>query len=152
MAQPQVVYSFRDVHATLTGPGGVVPLGSDAGVSEEGIRYEATEEKDIMKQGADGSIAHSLRGTKSGHITVSFLKTSPTNNLLQTLYNFQIQSSLNWAQNTLVISNIATGDTVTCQGVAFSRLPSNLFAKDAGIIEWEFYAAQIDVQLGAALV
>lgn len=153
MPQPQMVYSFKDVHATLTGPGTTgIALGADAGVAEEGIRYEMTEDKDAMKQGADGAIAHSLRGTKSGRVTVSILKTSPTNNLLQTLFNFQSQSSLNWAQGVLIISNIAVGDTVTCQGVAFVRQPPNLYTKDAGIVEWEFYASQIDVVLGSVLI
>lgn len=152
MAQPQMVYSFKDVHATLTGPGGTVAVGNNAGISEEGIRIEPTEEKDVMKQGADGSIAHSLRATKSGRVIISILKTSPTNAQLMALYNFQIQSSANWAQNTLVISNTTTQDVCTCQQVAFTRLPPNVYSKDAGIIEWEFNCSQIDTVLGSVLI
>lgn len=153
MAQPQMVYSFKDVHATLTGPGTTgIAVGADAGAAEEGIRYEMTEDKDVMKQGADGSIAHSLRGTRSGRLTISVLKTSFTNQLLQALFNFQSQSSLNWAQNVLVVSNIANGDTITCQGVAFVRQPANTFAKDATLIDWEFYCSSIDVVLGSSLI
>lgn len=151
MAQPQLVYSFKDVRATLIGPGGTVPLGNDAGIAEEGITVDPNEEIDGMRIGADGSGAHSLRANKAGKITIRILKTSPTNALLQTMLNFQRISSLNWAQNVLVITNIATGDNYTCTGVAFLRQPPNTFAKDAGMIDWEFNATVVDPNLGTVL-
>lgn len=149
--QQQMVYSFLDVHATLTGPGGTVPIGKNAGVDEGGITIEAIEETDHMRIGADGSPAHSLRGTKAAKVTVRVLKTSPTNAQLQQLFSFQRASSLNWGQNTLVITNIATGDNYTCQFVAFIRQPSNTFAKDASTIDWEFNVGIMDASLGSIL-
>lgn len=151
MPQPQMVYSFKDFRATLTGPGGTVPLGNDAGVAEEGITIEAIEEIGNLRIGADGSPAHSLRATKAAKCTVRVLKTSPTNAFLQTMLNFQRTSSLNWGQNVLVLTNIATGDNYTNQFVAFTRQPGNTYAKDAGVIDWEFIIGQLDVNLGAVL-
>jgi len=151
MPQPQLVYSFKDVHATIAGPGGTVPLGNNAGIEEGGITVEPQEEIGSLKIGADGSPAHSLKATKAAKITVRVLKTSPTNALLQAMFNFQRTSSLNWGQNTLVISNIATGDVYTNQFVAFLRQPPNTYAKEAGAIDWEFLVGQLDVNLGAQL-
>ena len=145
------VYSFLDVAATITGPGGSIPLGTGAGAAEEGIDIKATQSADDMKIGADGSAMHSLRADKSGKITVKLLKTSPTNALLTAMMNFQRTSALFWGQNVLVITDIIRGDVYTCQAVAFEKVPDNTFAKDAGMLDWEFLAGQIDPLLGAGL-
>jgi hypothetical protein len=54
------VYSFLDVSATISGPGGTFSIGSDAGVAEEGITTAYTGEKNTMTIGADGAGMHSL--------------------------------------------------------------------------------------------
>lgn len=148
--QKTLAYSFLDVHATLQGPGVSVPLGNGSGVAEEGITIEFLEETDNMLIGADGSTAHSLHASKAGKVTVRLLKTTPTNALLTQAYNFQRQSSLNWGQNVIVVTNPVTGDVYSCTQAAFARFPSNTFAKDAGTIDWEFLAGRIEPILGGA--
>jgi hypothetical protein len=64
------------------------------------------------------------------------------------MYNLQTINSLLHAQNILVVSNLISQDIYTCRGVAFSRFPTNAYAKEAGTIEWEFNASQIDPALG----
>ena len=82
-------YSFLDVQAAISGPGGNFPLaGDESGNSEEGITIEPTGDKNIMTVGADGSVMHSLKGDRSGTVTVRLLKTSTINAALQALYNF----------------------------------------------------------------
>lgn len=145
-------YSFLDVKATIVGPGGSISLGSGAANAEEGISIEFTEETNTMLIGADGSVAHSLHASKAGRIIVRLIKTSQVNALLTEMYNFQRTSSLLHGQNTLVITNIATGDVYTCQQVAFARYPTNTYGKEANVFEWEFEAGKIDPTIGANLI
>lgn len=142
-------YSFLDVYAALTGPGGVVSLGSGAGNSEEGISIEPAAEVNTTMIGADGSGQHSLSADRSGRITVRLLRTSPTNQLLMTLFNFQTASAANHGQNTITITDKARGDVITCQQVAFVKAPSVNYGREAGMLEWEFSAIRIDRALGS---
>ena len=143
------VYSFLDVYAALVGPGGVISLGSGAGNSEEGITITPNGEINTTQIGADGTGQHSLSGDKSARITVRLLKTSPVNQLLMTLYNFQTANAANHGQNTLTLTDKNRGDVVTCQQTAFQRAPDLSYARDAGFIEWEFSAIRVDRALGS---
>lgn len=141
-------YSFLDVSATLVGPGGVVSLGFGAAVAEEGITVDMEEDKDRMMTGADGSVMHTLHASKQGTATIRLLKTSPMNALLQVMYDLQSLTSATWGLNTLVISQTAVGDIVSCRSVAFRRQAPITYAKDANIQEWAFNCGQIDRVLG----
>lgn len=148
--QQTFTYSFLDVQATLTGPSGSVSLGSGAGVAEEGITLEFTEEDVSMHIGADGGVAMSLHASKAGRCTVRLLKTSPTNQVLAQMRNAQKQSSLLAGQNTMEVRNMITGDVYTLEQVAFARMPHNAYAKEAGLLDWEFLAGKITPVLGGA--
>lgn len=141
-------YSFLDVQAALTGPGGAIMLGADAGAAEEGITVEQAEDKDNMTIGAGGEAMHSLNASKAGRITIRLLKTSQTNALLSAMYNFQVNSAATHGQNTLVVSDIARGDVLSCQQVAFARFPTVSYAKVGEMLEWTFNAGVIDPLLG----
>lgn len=143
-----MTYSFLDVQATITGPGGIIPLGNGSGAAEEGITVEPSEDTDTMLIGADGKVVHSLHASKAGRVIIRLLKTSPVNGQLQTLYNFQRLSSANHGRNILAITDIARGDVYLCQDAAFARMPNNAYSKEAGIIEWHFNASKIDPILG----
>lgn len=144
-------YSFLDVNAAIVGPGAGFSLGSGAGAAEEGISVEPSEEIDAMMIGADGSGMHSLRANKSGKVTVRLLKTSPTNAMLSAALAFQRTSGANHGQNTITIVNKTSGDTITCQQVAFAKVPPLSYAKDGDVLSWEFNAINIDVGLGAGV-
>jgi hypothetical protein len=141
-------YSFEDVVATISGPGGVIPLGNGAGNADEGITVTMTERKNTMVTGADGSVMHSLHAAQSGTIVVRLLKTSPINALLSAMYNFQTQSSANHGQNTIVVANPQRGDVISCQGAAFAKQPDLTYAKDGNTCEWEFDAGYVHEILG----
>jgi hypothetical protein len=141
-------YSFEDVVASISGPGGVIPLGNGAGNADEGITVAMSEDKNTMVTGADGSVMHSLHASQSGRVTVRLLKTSPTNALLSAMYNFQTQSSANHGQNTMLISNPQRGDVISCQQVAFAKQPDLAYAKEGNVQEWEFDAGYIHEILG----
>ncbi|WGS52673.1 DUF3277 family protein [Paraburkholderia sp. D15] len=144
-------YSFMNFNATLDGPGGVISLGAGAGVAEEGFTIEFSEDADTMKTGADGTPVHSLSASKAGKLTLRLMKTSPTNALLSAMYNFQRTSPANWGQNVFTATDTVRGDVYTCQLVAFTRFPKNDYAKEAGLIEWDFNAGIIDPSLAAGL-
>ena len=150
MAQSTFTFAFKDVHATISGPGGSFSLGNGAGVADEGISCEQIEDKTSWQIGADGSVAFSLHSAEVYRITVRLLKTSPTNQLLSQLYTFQKTSSLFWGQNTFVITNTITGDVYNGAQVAFVKFPSNSYAKETRNIEWEFVCGFMDRILGGA--
>ena len=143
-----IAYSFVDVMATLTGPGGIVSLGNGAGTAEEGITIEQAEDKDTMTIGADGTPMHSLHAGKHGTVTIRLLKTSPANALLQLMYDAQSLSSALWGQNVLLVTHISSGDLASARSVAFRRSPTLTYAKDGGINEWGFNAGLIDRVMG----
>lgn len=144
-----VTYSFMDVNAGIVGPGGGFALGNGTGAAEEGITIAPTEDLNKMDIGADGSGMHSLRADKSGMVTVRFLKNSPQNQLLSQLVAFQRSSSAAHGQNTINITNLRSGDSITCSQCAFKKIPDLAYAKDGNVVEWEFHAVRIEPVLGA---
>ena len=142
-------YSFLDVQAAITGPGAAFSLGAGAGAAEEGITVEPTGDINAMVKGADGTPMHSLLADKTGHVICRYLKTSPVNALLSAALAFQRASSANHGQNTLSIVNNVSGDVITCQATAFSKVPSVEYGTEGKMIEWRFDAGIIDIALGA---
>lgn len=144
-------YSFLDVVATIVGPGGGFPIGSSAGVADEGITIEYEEDKNMMVVGADGAIMHSLRANKKATCRLRLLKTSPTNALLSTLYNFQSTSSANWGTNVIVVSDVSRGDIWSCFSVAFKKHAQGVWPKDAPMIEWIFDVGRLEPLFGVGI-
>ena len=148
MARPRT-YSFTNIAATITGPGGTFSLGSGSGNAEEGITVEMHEDKDTLVIGADGTPMHNLHAGQGGKVTIRLLKTSPVNQQLSEMYAFQRLSSANWGQNTIVVSDTARGDVLTLLSCAFMKFPSIVFGKDGGTNEWVFNAGQVEILLGS---
>jgi len=146
-----VVYSFEDVQATISGPGGTFSLGAGSGNAQEGISVEFIDDKDGMLMGADGSGVHSLRASNAATITVRLLKTSPVNAQLSQQYRYQKQSSLFWGQNVVTVTNPVTGDDYHCTEVAYKKHTGITWAQDANINEWAFNAINADPMLGVGI-
>lgn len=132
-------FSFKDVAAAITGPGGTINLGVGSGAAEEGITIEPVGDKNVMTTGADGTGQHSLRADDSVTVTVRLLKTSPVNALLSAMLNFQKLSSLNWGKNTITVRDIIRGDSININLCAFARTPAITYATEAGFNEWVFH-------------
>jgi hypothetical protein len=143
-------YSFTDVGASITGPGGSFSIGAGSGSAEEGITIDNVEEKNAPLVGADGTIMHSLRAGNLANITIRLLKTSPVNALLANLYNFQKSSSAFWGQNVINVNDVIRGDVEVLSQVAFRKPPPNTYAKDGGIMEWELVGNR-EMVLGAGI-
>lgn len=141
-------YSFKDIVAALNGPGGSINLGNSAGAAEEGVTIEAVDDKNTMTIGAGGDGMHSLRAGEASTVTVRLLKTSPVNAQLQAMYNLQSLSSATWGRNTFVLRDIARGDFVSCEKVAFKKRAPLNFATEGGMNEWAFDAITTNVVLG----
>jgi hypothetical protein len=145
------VYSFLDVQASISGPGGTFSLGADAGAAEEGITTAFVGEKNTMTKGAGGDGMHSLHASNAGKITLRYLKTSPVNAQLSAMYNFQKSSSGNWGQNVIKVSNVVRGDVVDGKQCAFTKHPDLTYATEGGTVEWEFDVIQLDELIGAGV-
>lgn len=136
-------WSFLDVKAAITGPGGAFSLSGEDGVAEEGISVEPTGDKNAMTIGADGSVMHSLFADKSGTITVRLLRNNPRNAQLMALYNYQTASGKTHGKNTITITNPVMGEMQTASKVAFAKTPGKNYAKEGGLVEWVFHAGKI---------
>ena len=141
-------YAFQDCFVAIKGPGGSFSLGAGSANAEEGISITMLEDKDSMMMGADGAYMHSLHAGKGGMVSVSLLKTSPVNQLLMEMYNFQTMSSANHGENVISLRDVARGDSITCRGCAFKKAPDLKFAKEGGMNMWEWHAGIIDQKLG----
>lgn len=140
-------YSFADVQASIVGPGGSFPLANGAGAAEEGITVTRPDDKSTMLIGADGQVMHSLHAGKPGMVTVRLLKTSPVNEQLSQMYALQTTSASLHGNNVIVIRDINSGESITCQQAAFKRFPELNYAKDGRFNEWTFDVGIIDALL-----
>jgi len=141
-------YAFQDTMAAIKGNNGAFDFGYGSGNAEGGISVEMIEDKNTMVIGADGSVQHNLHAGQGGTVTIRLLKTSPTNAQLAMMYKLDTVSGVSHGFNTITIKDLARGDMITCQYVAFSRLPSLTYAKDGGENSWAFQCGRIDMDLG----
>lgn len=142
-----IAYSFKDITASIKGPGGSFSL-SDEGVADEGITVAMIDDKTSMVTGASGDGMHSLHAAKAGRVTIRILQNSPNRKRLNDMYNFQSESSARTGQNTIVVSNPLWGDDHICQYGAFVKQPDFTKAKDGGILEWVLNFILVDTVLG----
>ena len=143
-------YSFLDVSLSMSGPNISASIGgSGTGAAEEGFTPQYEEDADVMTQGADGTVMHSLTAAKRGTIELHLLKTSPMNFQLSQAYNNdRANGSQQWAKNTVTINNPVSGDSYTCTSVAFRRFPSNPYQMRGNILVWTLNVGVMDPALG----
>lgn len=145
-------YDFVDTMCAISGPNGNINLGFGAAVAEGGITIVPVEDAVTMVIGADGEGQLNVHAGKGGTITVRLLKTSPQNAALQDMYNRDIAGgSASAGRNVISLRDLARGDVITCEQVAFSRPPDLTYAKDAGEMAWTFLAVKVNRVLGAGL-
>lgn len=151
MPQNSNVYSFENCVAALAGLGGAFPIGYGAGNAQEGISMVGNvESKGIGLVGADGTIMPTLRASKMGRWTVKLLKTSPTNALLQALFNAQSTNPALWASNLLTLADNVRGDAFSLSQAWFTKQPDIVFAQDGNVNDWEFEGYHVQF-LGAGI-
>lgn len=141
-------YSFLDCQAAIKDDAGSFSLGNGAGAAEEGISISYVDDKGSLMTGADGQGMHSLHAGKAGTVTVRVLKTSPVNAQLSDLYNATTQSGAAYGRSTISVRDPVRGDDIVCSGCGIRKHPDLAFAKDGGMQEWVWNAAQVDVKLG----
>jgi len=140
-------YSFFDVVATISGPGGSGTL-SDGGVANEGISVEFNE-RVTTQYGADGNWIHVLHAAKGGRVTIRLMKNGLANALLNGIFDFDTSSSANTGQNVITVVNPVTGDSWTAIGCAGVKKPNVSYATEATSLEWVFNAGIIDGVFGS---
>lgn len=139
-------YSFLDVTATIDGEGGNFSL--KGGVADEGITIEPAGDINEMTTGADGDVMHSLIASTASTVTVRLLKTSPVNQQLMTMLNYQRSSSARHGTNTITVRDAARGDLITATKAAFKKVPPLTYAKSGGMNEWVFDCGETTQILG----
>jgi hypothetical protein len=155
LPQTQIVfgtYGFTNIAASISGPGGSFPIGAGSGSAEEGITIEPDGDKVTKTVGADGAVMYNLHADLSGRILIRLQKISPTNAQLGAMYNLQITDSALTGLNTIIVTDIARGDTISLRGCAFSRPPVITYGTLGGVQEWSLFAAVIDRLLGSGTV
>lgn len=144
-------YSFKDVNVSIAGIAGTIQLGMGAGVAEEGITIERTEDRNTMTLGADGEVMHSLHVADGGTVRVRLLKTSPVNGRLMDLYKQQRRGSLFWGRNTISVQDRARNDRITASEVAFMGEPALSYGKVGNVNEWSFHAGHVEGTLDSGV-
>jgi hypothetical protein len=141
-------YAFIDVVGSLSGPTGVANLGYGASIADEGITFDAAGDRNTMTIGADGNGMHTLHSDRSGTVTARYLKTSPTNAILQAHYDAQSLSSTLWGKNMIVVRQVQSGDITTASSCAFKKKPTIKYGKVGEMMEWTWDSFAIDTVLG----
>lgn len=142
-------YSFESVTAAIVGPNGAFSIGYGAAVDEGGISVEMAEDKGSLVVGSDGEAMHVLNAGRSGRITVRFLKTSPTNGLMQALYDLDTNDPSSYGQNTITITDTSRTELVIAQQCGQVRFPGVVYGKQGAPLEWSFNCAKIHHLLNA---
>lgn len=145
-------YSFKNVIATITGPGplGVVtiPLSGGVGAAKEGIKIADAEDRNTMTIGADGGVQHSLKAGDGAGCEVNLQHTSAINFALMELYNYQKTNSAFWGQNVINVVDFARGDFHTLRECAFKKAPDEGYSDEAGNRTWPFDVGVRDSRVG----
>lgn len=144
-------YSLIDVQATFSGPGISIPIGNGAGLAEEGISIEQVDNVGHMVIGGDGTPMQVLQATKGARVTLHLLKTSPINSALMAAVQLQRSSGALWGQNTISLTETATGDEFSGAQVAFEKVPRIDYDKPGKMIDWTFLVGISDWILGVAV-
>ena len=139
-------YSFLSVSASITGPNGSFSLSN--GNTEGGISISMRGPKNTMTIGADGSAMNSLHADNSATVTVRCLKVSPTNALLNAMYDADRFDPTSWGRNVITIRDLNLGDIVTADGCAFQKQPDVTYDKEGPALEWVFDVGNVDEVLG----
>jgi len=148
MAAP-IAYSLVDVNAAIEGPGGNFSL-SDGAIANEGITVAMAEDKITYTPGAGGGGMHSVHAAKHGRVTVRYLQNSPKNRQLMDLYLVQNENggAGGAGQNMIDISNVVSGDVISCQYGSILKIPDITYAMEGGVREWVIIFTAIDIKLG----
>lgn len=144
-------YSFKDVNASLAGPGGTITLGMGSGAADEGISFERSEDRNTMQTGSDNHVMHSLHAADSGTVRVRLLKTSTTNGLLLQMFKSQRTSSALWGRNQVTVQDSVRGDKMSASEVSFTGEPTISYGKVGAVQEWTFHAGHIDGELDSGV-
>ena len=145
-------YSFLDNLVAISGPNGSFNLGGPGQAnSEGGITIVMVEDKNTMTIGASGEGMHSLHAGKAATLTCRFLKTSPVNAQLSAMYAADTIGGATHGRNTISVRDLARGDVITCQEVAFAKFADITYAKDGGEQVWTFHCVRTDFVLGSGL-
>jgi len=141
-------YSFRDISASISGPGGTLQLASGIGTADEGISFEKAEDRNTMTPCADGYVMHSLHAARAGLVRVRLLKTSVTNGLMMDLFKATGTTARTWGAHVISLEDRVRGEKVVASRVAFSGEPALMYGKQGNVHEWTFHAGHIESSLG----
>ena len=113
----QRTYSFVDVSCALTFAGIIPYVITGEGVGS--INVSMSTDKTSHDIAADGSVMISKIPGSNGAIAISLQQTSQANRIMKMWYNYVLASpSSEWANNSLTITNLVTGETIIATSVS----------------------------------
>lgn len=144
-------YSFAQVSATLVYPsinGDITVDLTSGGVGEGGIQIESALDTNSMKNGADGSVQHSLRIARPGHMQIEVMRNNFLNSQLAACYNVTTASAASHGFIVVTIVDNVSGETTVASHCACKKLPTNMYKQDAEPIVWEFDVGNVEYIAG----
>ena len=133
MGRRLTVYSCNQVKCVV----GVFPV--ESGRSDgDFIKIAHTEEGFTYKQGTDGEGTRSATGARHARVTVSVMQTSAANAYFCALYNGDIATEGGAGIVPLSVTDLGGKDLFVAKEAWIVKLPDRAYAKEAGVIDWEF--------------
>lgn len=140
-------YSFQEVIVTFLNNSGATLTTKGQGTGSISIGYSSDRTaKDVA---ADGHVVISKLSDRSGTLELNVQHSSPIHKQLLKWYNLvegDDVSSEVWAGMTAIITSKSTGESKTCSGVAFNKVPDSTYEAQAGTVTWGFVCADISTQ------
>lgn len=135
-------YSFQEVTLVLSHPdlGQIVMDGDGVGT----ISIDMSNDRTDSDIGADGTVVVNKIRDRRGAMSLSCFNTSSLHSKLKTWYNYLEQAdAAAWAGITATVKSKSTDESTRCKGVAFTKLPKEEYGQKATLVEWPFFAADV---------
>lgn len=137
------IYSFADTEVTISHPsyGSYSAYGTGIGTLSVSYANDIT----THEVSADAAVVVSKSVKKNGTVTFDILQASDFNTWLKGFCNYlEAATTSEFAEATIVIRNISTGDNYTATGVSHQKRPDNSLQSTAQNRQWVMMAANID--------
>jgi hypothetical protein len=104
-------YSFSNIVCTVNGA-----IITNFGAGDDVITVEPLTDAATTQVGADGHLVASISANRGCKVTLHLQQTSPSNYILQQLYNLQIAMSAQFQPISMAIQDAMKQDSCTCTG------------------------------------
>lgn len=112
------------------------------------LSAKRNEDSQILIVGADGDGCFVKSNNKSGEVTLTLLRSSPSNDILSALY--KVQESLPVPQPLFAKDGLGTS-LISSAKALIKKIPDLTFSKEMNTAEWVFIVHDLDIFVGGNL-